>query len=94
MFADYIVLVEGNLAKINNRLDEWRSALEGKRLKISRNKTEYIQYDFGGRYQEIEGMRRPITISGDVIGEVEIYKYSLNKYIDHLYNKAGVLAWR
>jgi hypothetical protein len=40
-------------------------------LRISRNKTKYIEYDFGGRYQEVDGMRRPMTISGDVIGEVE-----------------------
>jgi hypothetical protein len=73
-----MVLIGGNLEKVNNRLDEWRSALKRKRLKISRNKTEYIQNDFGGRYQENEGMRRPITIIGDVIGEVKIYKNSLN----------------
>jgi hypothetical protein len=40
-------------------------ALERKRLKIIRNKTEYIEYDFRGRYQKVEGMRKPITISGD-----------------------------
>jgi hypothetical protein len=28
--------------------------------------------------EEVEDMRRPITISGNVIGEVEIFKYSLN----------------
>jgi hypothetical protein len=25
-------------------------------------KTEYIEYDFEGRYQDVEGMRIPITI--------------------------------
>jgi hypothetical protein len=44
-------------------------------LRISRNKTEYIEYDFRRRYQEVEGMRRPMTISGDVIGEVKNFKY-------------------
>jgi hypothetical protein len=29
------------LEEVNNRLDEWRLALEGKILKISRNKTVY-----------------------------------------------------
>jgi hypothetical protein len=46
MFADDIVLVRGNLKKVNYRLDNWRSKRKG--LKINRNKTEYIQYDFGG----------------------------------------------
>jgi hypothetical protein len=46
MFSDDIVLVEKNLEEINKRLDEWRLALEGKRLRISRNKIEYIEYDF------------------------------------------------
>jgi hypothetical protein len=39
-------------------------------MKISRNKT-----DFGGRYQEFKGMRRPMAISSDVIGEFESFKY-------------------
>jgi len=47
--------------------------LEGKGLKISRNKTEYIiEYDFGEKGQEVDGTR---TISGDVIGEVDSFKY-------------------
>jgi hypothetical protein len=29
----------------------------------------------GGRYQKVEGMRIPMTISGDVIGEVKNFKY-------------------
>jgi hypothetical protein len=57
IFADHIVLVEENLEEVNNILDEWRLVLEGKRLKISRNKTENIEYDFGGGYQEVEGIK-------------------------------------
>jgi len=37
-------------------------ALERKRLRISRNKTEFIEYDFGGSDQKIDRTRRPITI--------------------------------
>jgi hypothetical protein len=44
-------------------------------LRVSRNKTSYIEYDFRGRYQGFEGMRRPMTISGDVKGEFENFKY-------------------
>jgi hypothetical protein len=41
----YIVLVGKNLEEVNIRLDKWRLVLEGKELGISRNKTEYIEYD-------------------------------------------------
>jgi len=44
-------------------------------LSISRNKTEYIEYDLGGKDQEVDRMRRAMTISGDVIGEFESFKY-------------------
>lgn len=30
----------------------------GQELKISKNKTEYIEYDFGGRDQEVDETRR------------------------------------
>jgi hypothetical protein len=42
-------------------------------IQIRRNKTEYIliEYDFEGRYQEVEGTRKPMKISGDVIGDFE-----------------------
>jgi len=46
----YIIYLE----EVNNRLNEWRFALEGKGLRISRNKTEHLEYDFGGRDQEID----------------------------------------
>jgi len=45
-------------------------------LRISRSKTEFIEYEFGGRDQEVDGTRRAMTISGDdVIGEIESFKY-------------------
>jgi hypothetical protein len=31
------------MEKVNNWLDEWRLSLEGKGLRISRNKTKYIK---------------------------------------------------
>lgn len=42
---------------------------------FSRNKTGYIKYAFGERDLEVDGTRRPMTINGDVIGEVERFKY-------------------
>jgi len=44
MFVDDIVLVGETLKEVINRLDEWRLALEGKGLRVSRNKTEYLYW--------------------------------------------------
>lgn len=47
--------VTGNINKeVNYVLDEWRIALEGKRLKISISKTVYIENNFKERYQEVD----------------------------------------
>lgn len=74
-FAHDIVLVDDNLEDVNNSLDKWRLALEGRGLRISRNKTQYIiEYEFRRRDQEVEGMRRLMTIVADVIGEVDSFK--------------------
>lgn len=67
MFADDIVLIGENLEDVNNRLDEWRLALEEKSLRISRNKIEYIDYEFGENDQEVEAIKRSMIIGGDVI---------------------------
>lgn len=48
IFAHDIILVEKNLEEVNHKLDKWRLVHEGKRLTISRNKTEFIEYAFGG----------------------------------------------
>lgn len=55
IITDDIAQVGDNLEEIHNKLDEWRKVLKGKGLRINRNKTEYIVYNFGGRYQEVEG---------------------------------------
>ena len=46
LFADDIVLVAETKEEVSNKFDEWREALEGKRLRISRTKIEYLRYDF------------------------------------------------
>ncbi|XP_076940095.1 uncharacterized protein LOC143609136 [Bidens hawaiensis] len=48
LFADDFVLIAESKQDLNMRLEEWRSALESKGLKISRSKTEYLYCDFGG----------------------------------------------
>ena len=48
LFADDIVLVAETREEVSTKLDEWREALEGKELRISRTKTEYLHCDFSG----------------------------------------------
>jgi len=53
-----IVLVGKNLEDVNNRLDERTLDLEGKGLWTNRSKTKYIEYEFGGRNQKVDGTKR------------------------------------
>ena len=46
LFADDIVLVVETKVEVNAKLEHWREALESKGLKISSNKTEYIECNF------------------------------------------------
>ena len=46
LFVDDIVLVAKTKVEVNAKLELWREALELKGLKISRNKTEYIECNF------------------------------------------------
>ena len=55
MFAANIVLIGESPEEVNGRLEEWREALKSKGLRISRSKTEYIEYDFAER--ELRGNR-------------------------------------
>ncbi|XP_076909032.1 uncharacterized protein LOC143566145 [Bidens hawaiensis] len=72
MFADDIVLVAERIQDLNVRLEEWRTTLEKKDLKISRSKTEYLNYDFGG-VNDNEDIQ--ITIEGQVVPQVTKFKY-------------------
>ena len=42
-FADDIVLMAETKIKVNAKLELWRETLESKGLKISRNKTKYME---------------------------------------------------
>ena len=46
LFADDIVLVDETARGVNAKLEIWREALESKGFKISRNKTEYMEWKF------------------------------------------------
>ena len=46
-FFDDIALVAETKVKVNAKLELWRETLESKGLNISRNKTEYMECNFG-----------------------------------------------
>ncbi|GKE48983.1 hypothetical protein Tco_1480241, partial [Tanacetum coccineum] len=46
IFADDIVLLSKLAKGLNNRLENWREALEDNGLKVSRKMTEYLRCDF------------------------------------------------
>ncbi|XP_021995613.1 uncharacterized protein LOC110892770 [Helianthus annuus] len=72
LFADDIVLIEESKQSLNERLEEWRVALEGKGLRISRSKTEYLYCDFSGAGDEHDTQ---ITIEGHVVPQATKFKY-------------------
>ncbi|XP_021971699.1 uncharacterized protein LOC110866860 [Helianthus annuus] len=72
LFADDIVLVAETKQCLNERLEEWRAALEGKGLRISSSKTEYLYCDFS-EAGDIDDTQ--ITIDGQMVLQTTKFKY-------------------
>ncbi|XP_076932153.1 uncharacterized protein LOC143597557 [Bidens hawaiensis] len=72
LFADDIVLVAETKQSLNERLEEWRVALEDKGLRISRSKTEYLCCDFSGVGDSEDTQ---ITIEDQVVLQITKFKY-------------------
>ena len=72
LFADNIVLVAETKEEVKNKLDEWRKALEGKGLHISRTKIEYLRCDFSGTSPVGEP---EVSIGEEVVKSMTKYKY-------------------
>ena len=68
IFADDIVLVAKTREEVSNKLDEWREALEGKGLRISRTKT----CDFSGTSLVGEP---EVSIDETIVKSTTKYKY-------------------
>ena len=64
LFADDIVLVVETKVEVNAKLEFWREALESKGLKISRNKTEYMECNSSKTQDRNEGV---VSIKGQEI---------------------------
>ena len=46
LFADDIILVDKTRAEVNAKLKLWRQTLESRGFRLSRAKTEYMEYKF------------------------------------------------
>ena len=68
LFADDIVLVCKTKAELRRQLSRWKNALEEKGFKISRTKTEYLQFN---DQDDEEGM----TMDNEIIKRVQAFKY-------------------
>ncbi|XP_021992157.1 uncharacterized protein LOC110888973 [Helianthus annuus] len=72
LFADDIVLSAETKQCLNARVEEWRVALEGKGLRISRSKTEYLHCDFSGVADDDDTQ---ITIEDQLVPQATKFKY-------------------
>ena len=72
LFADDIVLVAETRDEVSNKLDEWSEALEGKVLRISHTKIEFLHCDFSGTAPVGEP---EVSIDEAVVKSTTKYKY-------------------
>ncbi|XP_076892962.1 uncharacterized protein LOC143544855 [Bidens hawaiensis] len=99
LFADDIVLIAESKQDLNMRLEEWRSALESKGLKISRSKTEYLYCDFGGVNDDedvqiaIEGQEVPQSTKFKYLGSFVQSDGAIDSDVAHRV-QAGWCKWR
>lgn len=65
-----IMSVEKNFEEVYSRLEEWKEAFEGKVLRISREKTGYLEFDFRRRIHRFNWKRQVMKKSVDVVSKV------------------------
>ena len=71
LFADDIILVDETREGVNAKLESWRETLEGKGFKLSRLKTEYMQFKFSN----IRSNETIVKIGEDELPGTERFKY-------------------
>ena len=67
LFADDIVLCSTRREHLERKLEEWRSAMEERGMKISRKKTEYLRCN--------EHQDAVIHLQGETVKRVETFTY-------------------
>ncbi|GJR37011.1 retrovirus-related pol polyprotein LINE-1 [Tanacetum coccineum] len=73
IFADDIVLIAESAEELNNKIERWREALEDNGLRVSREKTEYLRYNFG-RY-EVVHQEVDVRIGDRILQPKESFRY-------------------
>ncbi|GJW49720.1 retrovirus-related pol polyprotein LINE-1 [Tanacetum coccineum] len=74
IFADDIMLVSESAKGLNDRLENWREALEANGLRVSREKTEYLRCDFSN--SEIAHNKEVEVCIGDkILQPKESFRY-------------------
>ncbi|GJS62496.1 retrovirus-related pol polyprotein LINE-1 [Tanacetum coccineum] len=74
IFADDIALVSESAKGLNNRLENWREALEDNGLRVSREKTEYLRCDFG-KVEIAHNEEVDIRIGDKILQPKESFRY-------------------
>ena len=70
LYADDIVLCGTRSEVVENKLEEWRRAMEDRGLKINRKKTVYLRFNVDGNlYGNL------ISIQGETLEPVNTFKY-------------------
>ena len=96
LFANDIVLVAETSEEANAKLEEWRAVLEGKGLRISRTKTEYLRCNFSGNEQHDDP---EVIIGEDVVANTKKFKYlgsviqsngEIDENVTHRYKRVGL----
>ena len=72
MFADDIVLCGGREVDMTEYLDTWRKSLEERGMRLSRPKTQFMDFNFE---QNQQGNREPVKILGEELERVTHFKY-------------------
>ena len=72
MFADDIVLYDGDETDMTEYLETWRRALEDRGMRISRPKTQFIDFKCG---QDNGQGREPVKILAEELQIVHHFKY-------------------
>ncbi|XP_070036950.1 uncharacterized protein [Nicotiana tomentosiformis] len=99
LFANDIVLIDEMRSGVNVSLEVWRQTLESKGFKLSRTKTEYLEYKFsdGTREADVE-----VKLYARVIPKRASFKYlrsiiqgngEIDEDVSHRIG-AGWMKWR
>lgn len=98
LFADDIVLVDVSCEGVSTKLESWRAALESKGFRLSRTKTEYVEFVLGGS----GGSHVRVPLGEDDIPRKECFKYlgsvfqsdgGIDRDVEHRI-QAGWQKWR